>query len=198
MGARALAAWADLPGGRARPRRPTLSLLGLGRGAPAPPRARHYPSPPSSHGPSGTARRLPRVAWSPPLAGVAPHPTPSFTHSQAARLLAEGKAKYESGDRMGALRIWEQALEKVQPALSSATHTAAQSVTARRSGSEEGAALRRSRRAGRCPPGREPAAAHLPMQGPTKEQRVSALFNATCVHASFGDVELAQITLRGP
>ena len=27
-------------------------------------------------------------------------------------------------------------------------------------------------------------------------QRVAALYNATCVHAGFGDVELAQITLR--
>jgi hypothetical protein len=33
-------------------------------------------------------------------------------------------------------------------------------------------------------------------QNPENEQRVIALFNATCVHAAFGDVELAQITLR--
>jgi hypothetical protein len=30
----------------------------------------------------------------------------------------------------------------------------------------------------------------------TTAQRVAAYYNATCVHASFGDVELAQITLR--
>lgn len=31
---------------------------------------------------------------------------------------------------------------------------------------------------------------------PDPGQRQAALFNATCVHAAFGDVELAQITLR--
>ena len=35
------------------------------------------------------------------------------------------------------------------------------------------------------------------MQSPTLAQRRAAHFNATAVHASFGDVELAQITLRG-
>ncbi|EFN57418.1 hypothetical protein CHLNCDRAFT_142863 [Chlorella variabilis] len=63
---------------------------------------------------------------------------------QAEQLLASGKAKYEGGDRMGALRLWEQALE----------------------------------------------------QSPTQEQRLAALFNSACVHASFGDVELAQIPLK--
>ncbi|KAH7617544.1 hypothetical protein NADE_007322 [Nannochloris sp. 'desiccata'] len=33
-------------------------------------------------------------------------------------------------------------------------------------------------------------------QNPETEQRIAALFNATCVHAGYGDVELAQITLR--
>jgi hypothetical protein len=33
-------------------------------------------------------------------------------------------------------------------------------------------------------------------EDPENEQRIAALFNATCVHAGFGDVELAQITLR--
>lgn len=37
----------------------------------------------------------------------------------------------------------------------------------------------------------------LPVQSPTLAQRQAAHFNATAVHASFGDVELAQITLRG-
>lgn len=35
------------------------------------------------------------------------------------------------------------------------------------------------------------------LQSPTTSQRHAALFNSTAVHASFGDVELAQITLRG-
>ncbi len=33
-------------------------------------------------------------------------------------------------------------------------------------------------------------------QNPETEQRLAALYNATCVHAGYGDVELAQITLR--
>ena len=35
------------------------------------------------------------------------------------------------------------------------------------------------------------------MQDPDLRQRQVALYNATCVHASFGDAELAQVTLRG-
>jgi len=35
------------------------------------------------------------------------------------------------------------------------------------------------------------------VQDPTIEDRQAALFNSTCVHASFGDVEFAQVTLRG-
>ncbi len=35
------------------------------------------------------------------------------------------------------------------------------------------------------------------MQDPDLRQRQLALYNATCVHASFGDAELAQVTLRG-
>jgi hypothetical protein len=34
------------------------------------------------------------------------------------------------------------------------------------------------------------------LQSPTQEQRLAALYNAACVHASFGDVELAQIPLK--
>ena len=37
----------------------------------------------------------------------------------------------------------------------------------------------------------------IPAQSPTQQERQAALFNSTAVHASFGDVELAQITLRG-
>lgn len=33
-------------------------------------------------------------------------------------------------------------------------------------------------------------------QEPSLEQRRAALFNAACVHASFGDLELAQIPLK--
>ena len=36
------------------------------------------------------------------------------------------------------------------------------------------------------------------VQSPTQQERQAALFNSTAVHASFGDIELAQITLRGP
>ena len=35
------------------------------------------------------------------------------------------------------------------------------------------------------------------MQKPSKEERAKALYGATCIHASFGDVEIAQTTLRG-
>ena len=66
-------------------------------------------------------------------------------HASASReLLSAGKVKYESGDRMGALRLWED----------------------------------------------------IPSKGPTQQERVTAAYNQTCVHASFGDLELAQITLR--
>ncbi len=66
-------------------------------------------------------------------------------HASASReLLSAGKVKYESGDRMGALRLWED----------------------------------------------------IPSNGPTQQERVTAAYNQTCVHASFGDLELAQITLR--
>jgi hypothetical protein len=37
----------------------------------------------------------------------------------------------------------------------------------------------------------------LCMQSPSKAEMQAALFNSTAVHASFGDVELAQISLRG-
>ncbi len=63
---------------------------------------------------------------------------------QAEQLLSAGRAKYDGGDRMGALRLWEQALGTA----------------------------------------------------PTREQRLAALYNAACVHASFGDLELAQIPLK--
>lgn len=58
--------------------------------------------------------------------------------------MAAGKVKYESGDRMGALKLWEE----------------------------------------------------VPRNDPDEQQRLAALYNCTCVHACFGDVELAQITLR--
>ena len=35
------------------------------------------------------------------------------------------------------------------------------------------------------------------MQDPSLEERQAALFNSTCVHAGNGDVEFAQVTLRG-
>ncbi|DBB03583.1 hypothetical protein WJX82_006743 [Trebouxia sp. C0006] len=68
----------------------------------------------------------------------------AVAHGEASDLVAKGQEKYDKGDRMGALRLWEQALKK----------------------------------------------------DPTIEDRQAALFNSTCVHASFGDVEFAQVTLR--
>ncbi len=64
--------------------------------------------------------------------------------AEARELLAAGKVKYESGDRMGALKLWED----------------------------------------------------VPRYNPDDQERMTALYNCTCVHAGFGDVELAQITLR--
>ncbi|KAL3155843.1 hypothetical protein ABBQ32_012853 [Trebouxia sp. C0010 RCD-2024] len=68
----------------------------------------------------------------------------AVAHGEASELVAKGQKKYDSGDRMGALKLWEQALSR----------------------------------------------------DPTVEDRQAALFNSTCVHASFGDVEFAQVTLR--
>ena len=48
----------------------------------------------------------------------------------------------------------------------------------------------------RRPHGRAAAVGARAGQGPTREQRLAALFNAACVHASFGDLELAQIPLK--
>ena len=64
--------------------------------------------------------------------------------AQAEALLSQGRAKWDGGDRMGALRLWEQSLDAA----------------------------------------------------PTPDQRRAALFNAAAVHASFGDLELAQIPLK--
>jgi len=52
----------------------------------------------------------------------------------------------------------------------------------------------------RAPHNRQPpTAAHLyaPQDGVTTRQKQTALYGSTAVHASFGDIELAQITLRG-
>jgi hypothetical protein len=68
----------------------------------------------------------------------------TVSSAEARELLAAGKVKYESGDRMGALKLWED----------------------------------------------------VPQKSPDKHERMTALYNCTCVHAGFGDVELAQITLR--
>lgn len=37
----------------------------------------------------------------------------------------------------------------------------------------------------------------LPLQDPTPEQKLRALYGVTAVHAAFGDIELAKMTLRG-
>ncbi|CAL5218471.1 g155 [Coccomyxa viridis] len=68
----------------------------------------------------------------------------TYAATEAAECIAKGQEKYNAGDRMGALKFFEQSLQK----------------------------------------------------SPTQQERQAALFNSTAVHASFGDVELAQITLR--
>lgn len=90
---------------------------------------------------------------------------------QAAALLDEGKQKYNNGDKMGALKLFDRCLEKV----------------------------RASKLTGRLlfPPVDKLTAYMVVQQAPSQEQRQAALFNSTAVHASFGDIELAQITLRG-
>ena len=35
------------------------------------------------------------------------------------------------------------------------------------------------------------------LQDASRQDQQAALYNSTCVHASFGDLELAQMTLRG-
>jgi hypothetical protein len=68
----------------------------------------------------------------------------AVAHGEAAELIARGEKRYNNNDRMGALKLFEDALSKE----------------------------------------------------PSVQERQRALFSSTCVHASFGDVELAQITLR--
>lgn len=64
--------------------------------------------------------------------------------SQAAQIIEDATAMYLAGDRMSAIRRYEQAL----------------------------------------------------LKDPTVEQRQECLYASTCVHASFGDLELAKMTLR--
>ncbi|KAK9841165.1 hypothetical protein WJX74_001299 [Apatococcus lobatus] len=64
--------------------------------------------------------------------------------SEASGTIAAGKEKYKGGDRMGALKLFEDAVN----------------------------------------------------QDPSVPERQSAHYHAMCVHASYGDVELAQISLR--
>ena len=94
--------------------------------------------------------------------------------AQAAVLLEQGKDKYAKGDKMGALRLWERCLKQVRPCC--LPHHAFKLELM--SSTHQTLTLT------------EP-------QEPSIEQRQAALFNSTAVHASFGDVELAQITLRG-
>ncbi|BDA50696.1 hypothetical protein COCOBI_16-3720 [Coccomyxa sp. Obi] len=72
------------------------------------------------------------------------HSITTLASSEAAECISRGLEKYANGDRMGALKFFEESLQK----------------------------------------------------DPTTSQRQAALFNSTAVHASFGDIELAQITLR--
>eukprot|EP00891_Asterochloris_glomerata_P003737 jgi/Astpho2/3737/fgenesh1_pg.00060_%23_45_t len=65
--------------------------------------------------------------------------------TRASELLEQGKLKYSSGDRMGALKLFERVLQT---------------------------------------------------EDASRQDQQAALYNSTCVHASFGDLELAQMTLR--
>ena len=94
--------------------------------------------------------------------------------AQASQTLAKGQQKYAKGDRMGALRLFEQALAQVGRKLKS---------------------VRRLQMI--CGSMIQLPQWHLHVQEPGLEDRQAALFNSTCVHASFGDVEFAQVTLRG-
>ncbi|EFJ53096.1 hypothetical protein VOLCADRAFT_120180 [Volvox carteri f. nagariensis] len=79
-----------------------------------------------------------------PTSGSAATMLPFSTPGTADSILAKAKAKYTEGDRLQAMKLYEDVLN----------------------------------------------------EEPTPEQRRAALFGVTAVHASFGDVELAQMTLR--
>lgn len=93
---------------------------------------------------------------------------------QAAELLAEAKQKYEAGDRMTAMRMYESVLGQVRTQAADARSPAAAGA------------------------GAPMCAALVPLQASlTTSQRLAAMYGTLAVHASFGDVELAQMALRG-
>ena len=112
-------------------------------------------------------------------------------YEQAAECIAKGQEKYNAGDRMGALKFFEESLQKVLlpdpaslhmlPMLRLPCNVSIQAATVLSACGSTCSAQRYQ----------------VAMQSPTQEERQAALFNSTAVHASFGDVELAQITLRG-
>ena len=107
--------------------------------------------------------------------------------SKAALLVAQGRAKYAAGDRMGALALFESALKQVRP-----RHRKSVVFVI----SHLAPPVKNSR-----PP--SPNSLSLPSsitndnpQSPSAPEAAAASWNATVVHCSFGDVELAQVTLR--
>ncbi|KXZ52326.1 hypothetical protein GPECTOR_10g958 [Gonium pectorale] len=93
-----------------------------------------------------TARPACPVARGAQRCGRATRTTSVLVHasSKADSILAKAKAKYEEGDRLQAMKLYEDVMN----------------------------------------------------EDPTLEQKQASLFGQTAVHASFGDVELAQMTLR--
>ena len=102
-------------------------------------------------------------------------------------MVAQGRAKYAAGDRMGALALFESALKQVRP-----RHRKSVVFVI----SHLAPPVKNSR-----PP--SPNSLSLPSsltndnpQSPSAPEAAAASWNATVVHCSFGDVELAQVTLR--
>jgi len=108
--------------------------------------------------------------------------------SQAANRIEAGNKKYVAGDRMAALKLYEEALTLAR----CGTRRPSPSLPPSRSlpSAAGGAAHIRCLRASLLrPASRE--------QAPSVRERQVAQFGCTAVHASFGDAELAQMTLRG-
>ena len=98
-------------------------------------------------------------------------------------LLDQGRQKYEGGDRMGALKLFEKTLQQA-----CFLYMTLYKLARRLPEPVLWCFIEISKVRLLSP---------FKVQDASKEERQAALFNATCVHASFGDIELAQITLRG-
>ena len=125
------------------------------------------------------------------FASQASSPSPSSSSpqtSKAALLVAQGRAKYAAGDRMGALALFESALKQVRPRHRKSvvfviSHLAPPPVKNSRPLSPNSLSLPSS-------------LTNDNPQSPSAPEAAAASWNATVVHCSFGDVELAQVTLR--